>query len=76
MELNLHGQNLFQARIAVMSALRAAKTSDYRLTVIHGYTRGTSIREMLQKEFAGHPRVLRIESGSNPGQTIFVLREY
>ena len=31
---------------------------------------------MLLSEYARHPRVLRIERGGNPGQTVFVLREY
>lgn len=76
MELNLHGKNLFQARIAVMSALKSAKASDYRLRVVHGYRGGTALGDMVRQEFRDHPRVLRIESTSNPGETIFVLREY
>mgnify|MGYP000954393743 FL=1 len=76
MELDLHGKNLFQARIAVMSALARARTSDYRLTIIHGHRQGSAIRSMILEEFARHPRVIRIEPSLNPGQTIFVLREY
>lgn len=76
MELDLHGKNLFQARIAIQSALTRATSADYRLTVIHGYANGTALRDMLREEFAGHPRVLRMERGMNPGQTVLVLREY
>ena len=76
MELDLHGKNLFQARIAVMSALARATAADYRLKIIHGHRQGSAIRNMILEEFAKHPRVLRIESSPNPGQTIFVLREY
>lgn len=76
MELDLHGKNLFQARIAVQSALTRATGADYRLTVIHGYSGGTALRDMILAEFARHPRVLRVERGRNPGQTVLVLREY
>lgn len=76
MELNLHGKNLFQARVALMSALKNARASDYRLRVIHGFQGGTALRDMCRQEFAKHPRVLRIEQTSNPGETIFILREY
>lgn len=76
MELDLHGKNLFQARIAVSSALTRATSADYRLRIVHGYRQGSAIRDMLREEFKGHPRVLRMETGMNEGQTIFVLREY
>ena len=76
MELDLHGKNLFQARVAVASALTRATSADYRLKIIHGYRQGSAIRDMLREEFKGHPKVLRMETGMNEGQTIFVLREY
>ncbi|MGI6655048.1 MAG: Smr/MutS family protein [Christensenellales bacterium] len=55
MELDLHGKNLFQARIAVQSALTRATSADYRLTIIHGYIGGTALRDMICEEFAHHP---------------------
>lgn len=76
MEIDLHSMTLSQARIAVMGALRRATSADYRLKVIHGYRGGSAIREMLLDEFARHPRVIRVEPSFNPGQTVFVLREY
>lgn len=76
MEVDLHGKNLFQARIAAASALKAAKASDYRLVFIHGYREGQAIKQMILKEFTTHPRVLRVEPSFNAGQTILVLREY
>ena len=76
MEINTHGKNVFQARIAVQSALKRATNADYRLRVVHGYQNGTAIRNKVRDEFARHPRVLRIENTRNPGETILVLREY
>ena len=76
MELDLHGKNLYQARVAMDATLRRVTSADYRLRVIRGYRQGSALREMLRDEYARHPKVLRIESSLNPGETIFVLREY
>lgn len=76
MELDLHGKNLFQARVALAASLKRAPLSEYRLRVVHGYQGGTALRDMVRGEFSGHPRVLRVEKTSNPGETVFVLREY
>ncbi len=76
MEVDLHGKTCYQARIMMDAALRRATAADYRLRAIHGYVRGTALKDMLLDEYAGHPRVLRIEPSLNPGETIFVLREY
>lgn len=76
MTLDLHGKNLYQARIALMSALKGASPSEYRLVVIHGYSGGRALKDMVLEEVKKHPRVLRIEPSSNPGQTVLVLREY
>lgn len=75
MELDLHGKNCYQARVAVDAALRRAGGSVYRLRLIHGYHGGTALRDMLRREYAGHPRVLRMESDAGGGVTQLVLRE-
>ncbi|MDD2561504.1 MAG: Smr/MutS family protein [Eubacteriales bacterium] len=76
MEVDLHGLTIQQARVKVMGALKRATPADYRLTLIHGYRGGSAIRDMLRDEFSRHPSVIRLESTFNPGQTVFVLREY
>lgn len=76
LEIDLHGKTLYQARIALEAALRRATRADYRLRVVHGYRQGSAIKEMLREEYLHHPKVLRFESSFNPGETIFVLREY
>ena len=75
-ELDVHGMNKYQARIAIDSSLRRATAADYRIRVIHGYQSGDSLREMIASEYSKHPRVLRIEQGANRGRTELVLREY
>jgi hypothetical protein len=37
---------------------------------------GTELRDMVRRELADAPRVIRAEEGSNPGVTELVLREY
>lgn len=76
MELDLHGKNLYQARVALSSALKKARGADYRLRVIHGYRGGESLRAMVRETALNHPKVLRIEPTPNEGETVLVLREY
>ena len=72
-ELDLHGMNTYQAQIAVDAALRRAGNGTYRLRLIHGYHGGTALRDLC-REYAGHPRVLRLVA--SPGSTDLVLREF
>lgn len=76
LELDLHGMNTYQAKIAVDSQLRRAKAGVYRIRLIHGYRGGTALRNMLRDTYRNHPRVLRLELGLNPGETDLVLREF
>ena len=73
MELDLHGKNTYQARVAIDAALRRCGGGVYRLRLIHGYHSGTALRDLC-REYAGHPRVLRLVTGS--GSTELVLREF
>lgn len=75
LELDLHGKNKYQARVALDSALRKAGGSVYRVRVIHGYTQGTELRDMVRQEYRGHPRVKRVVPGTNDGQTDLILKE-
>jgi len=75
-EVDLHGMTKSQAKIAADAALRRADRSVYRIRLIHGFHGGTAIRDMIRAAYKGHPKVLRIELGLNPGQTELVLREW
>lgn len=76
LEIDLHGKNRYQARITVDAVLRRAGGGTYRIRCIHGYHGGSALRDMLREEYAGHPRVLRLETGLSPGSTDLVLREF
>ena len=73
-EIDLHGRNEYQARVAIDAALRRAKSGTYRIRVIHGYHGGTALRDMVRREYKD--RVLRMETGIDPGITDLVLREF
>ena len=75
-EVDLHGKNEYQARVTVDAALRRAKGGTYRIRCIHGHHGGTALRDMIRREYAGHPQVRRVETGLGPGVTDLVLREF
>lgn len=75
-ELDLHGKNEYQARIALDMALRRAKGGTYRIRCIHGFHGGTVLRDLVRREYARHPRVLRVETGVGAGVSDLVLREF
>ena len=76
MTVDLHGMTCSQAQTAIDAALRRAKGSVYRITVIHGYHGGTELRSMIRKVYGKHQKVVRLEFGLNPGTTDLVLREF
>lgn len=72
--IDLHGKNVYQARITVEAALRRS-AGVYRLRLIHGHNLGTKLRDMLRETYAADPRVLRaVPAGEDA--TELVLREY
>lgn len=74
-ELDLHGKNAYQARVAIDAALRRCGGGVYRLRLIHGYRGGTAIRDMLWMVYNKRSQVKRLVSISE-GVTELVLREY
>ena len=76
MEIDLHGKNRYQAKVAIDAALRRARPDVMRLRIIHGCNNGTALRDMVREEYAGHPKVLRLESRLGDGVTDLVLREF
>lgn len=75
-EIDLHGKNVYQSRVAIDAALRRANAACCRIRIIHGYNSGTAIRDFIEDEYSRHPKVRRIQSGLNRGVTELVLRDY
>ena len=72
---DVHGKTRRQAYDMVRRAVESAGPDVYRVRVIHGCTGGTVLRDMVREEFRRHPKVKRIATGLNPGETFLVLRE-
>lgn len=75
MELDIHGMNKYQAKIFLESRLKKTDKSVYRIRVVHGYHGGTELRDMVRKEIGANKKVLRVEFGTNQGETDLILRE-
>ena len=74
-EVDLHGLFRDEAVKVIDRALKNADDSTYHIRLIHGYNRGTSLKNMIIEEYRYHPKVKRIQPGDNLGTTILVLRE-
>ncbi len=74
-DIDLHGLYQDEAIKVIDKALKTADASTYQIRLIHGYNRGTSLKNMIAEEYRYHPKVVRIMPGDNLGITILVLRE-
>lgn len=72
-EIDLHGKNSYQAKVAIDAALQRARGGTYRLRIVHGYHGGTALRDLVRQEYAG--QVLRVIP-LDQGRTDLVLREF
>ena len=76
-EVNTHGLYVEDALKAVDKAVKSAGKGVYKIKVIHGFNRGTSIRTAIYDEYkyGDNPKVKRVANGDNPGITELILRE-
>ena len=56
--IDLHGMFRDDAIKAIDKALKLADSSTYQIKLIHGYNRGTSLKNMIIEEYKYHPKVL------------------
>ena len=75
LDVDIHGMTREEARIAIKSVLETVDSSTYQVRVIHGFNRGTSLKQMVMSSFKSHPMDKRVMPGDNQGVTILVLRE-
>ena len=73
---DLHGKTAYQAKITVDALLRRAGAGTYRIRLIHGSHGGTALRDFIQSEYSGHPKVKRLLLSPDGGATELVLRDY
>ena len=63
-------------QVAVDALLRRSGAGTYRLRLIHGSHGGTALRDFLDAEYRGHPKVKRLVRSPDGGATELILREY
>ena len=74
-KVDLHGLRQEEAIRVIDRAIASADPSTYQIQLIHGYNRGTSMRNMIYDEYRYEKKVKRIIPGDNQGITILVLKE-
>ena len=70
---DLHGVYQRDDKDLLAGWLNTAPKNLTELRVIHGYQRGTALRDMLWGEFS-HPRVKEVLPSLNPGETRLILK--
>lgn len=70
--IDLHGITLDEARHELEIELKLISNNIWRIVVIHGYKNGTTIRDMIRKNFR-HKRVKKVNVDLNPGVSILEL---
>lgn len=74
-ELDVHNMTWIQAKMCIDSRLKKEKKDVYVLRIIHGYNKGTALRDKIRKEYRGNAKVKRVELSVNQGITDLVLRD-
>jgi DNA-nicking Smr family endonuclease len=73
--VDLHGLKQEEAMVVIDRELAHADSGVYQIKLVHGYHRGTALRDMIRMEYRHHKKVKRITPGDNQGVTVLVLRE-
>ena len=73
--VDLHGLRRDEAEKKIEKVLSEAGSGTYQIRLIHGFNRGTNLKEMIYDSFRYDKKVKRIMPGDNQGITILVLKE-
>ena len=73
--VDLHGMTRDEAEKKIKKVLSDAGSGTYQIRLIHGFNRGTNLRDMIYDSFRYESKVKRIIPGDNQGITILVLKE-
>ena len=73
--VDLHGLRREEAERKIEKVLASAGSGTYQIRLIHGFNRGTNLKEMIYDSFKYDKKVKRIMPGDNQGITVLVLKE-
>lgn len=71
-QLDLHGYTIEQAKQTIIDTIDLADEQISRIVIVHGYNKGTKIRDMVRKNLK-HKKISKIYLDFNPGITIIEL---
>lgn len=74
-KIDLHGMRTDEAERVLEKAVKDAGPGTYQIQAIHGFNRGTELRDMIYDSFKYNDKVKRVIPGENQGITILVLKE-
>ena len=70
---DIHGMTVTEARTALERLLSSADKSITEIMVIHGYSGGQALRNMVRKSLS-HPRIKQKILSMNQGETTLILK--
>lgn len=71
--VDLHGMTVTEARSELMRVLKGCPKHIREIDVIHGYTQGQALQNLVRREFS-HPKIERKILTMNNGSTTFILK--
>lgn len=74
-EIDIHGMDSVEAKIEIDSILKSVTNATYQIRIIHGFNKGTSLKNMIYEKYRSNKKIKRIVPGDNLGITILILRE-
>ncbi|NLP25941.1 MAG: Smr/MutS family protein [Clostridiales bacterium] len=71
--VDLHGMTVTEARSELLRVLKSCPKHIKEIDVIHGYTKGQALQNLIRREFS-HPKIERKIITMNNGSTTFILK--
>ena len=71
---DIHGMTVTDAKKALERLLSSTDKNISEITVIHGYSGGKALSDMVRKKLS-HPRIARKILSMNQGETLLLIKE-
>lgn len=72
--IDLHGKTVAEAKAELMRVIKTCPKHIKEIDVIHGYTKGQALQNLVRREFS-HPRIERKIITMNNGSTTLILKK-
>lgn len=71
--IDLHGMDVDEAKYQLIQEINNCDNTIWRIVAIHGYNRGTAIKDMIRYELR-HKKIKKINADLNKGITLIELK--